>query len=90
MTKLNDNLHKRLVRMRKDLNSYLELHLCNENNRFSVSDLSSESEQPKRGRGKDKFLKCMKLNDADDEYFDADYLDDEDVYLVHQFLINRY
>lgn len=83
MSKLNQILHKRLVRIRKDLDSYLELHLPKEDNKFSASVVSSESEQPKRGGVAEKFLNYMKLDDDsfDDEYFDDDYLDDEDVCL---------
>lgn len=78
MSKLNQILHKRLVRIRKDLDSYLELHLPKEDNTFSASLVSSESEQPKRGGVAEKFFNYMKL---DDDSFDDDYLDDEDVCL---------
>ena len=79
MNKLNQIFHKRLVRIRKDLDSYLELHLPKEDNTFSASVVSSESEQPKRGGVAEKFFNYMKLDAEDDEYFDDDYLDDEDV-----------
>jgi len=81
MGKLNEIFHKRLENIRKELDCYIELRLRKPNILFSAPTTSDVTEQPSKGGVMDKFLDYMKLMDEDEEYYDEDYLDDEDVCL---------
>ena len=79
MNILDQIFHKRLKRIRKDLDSYIELGLLIEKARSSAPVAGGASEEKKKGGVQEKFLRYMKLNDEDDEdYYDDDYLDEED------------
>lgn len=79
MTKLNEIFYKRLENIRKELDCYIELRLRKTNTLFSKQTASDVTEQPSKGGVMDKFLNYMKL--MDEEYYDEDYLDDDEVCL---------
>lgn len=81
MGKLNEIFYKRLENIRKELDCYIELRLRKPNTLFFELTTPDVTEQPSKGGVMDKYLNYIKLNDADDEYFDDDYLDDGDVCL---------
>lgn len=75
MSKLDEILHKRLERIREELNSYIDSHLPISEHKISVPARECATVEKKKGGVNPKFLNYMKLND--DTYDDEDYLDDE-------------
>lgn len=75
MSKLDEILHKRLERIREELNSYIDLHLPISEHKISVPARECATVEKKKGGVNPKFLNYMKLND--DTYDDEDYLNDE-------------
>ena len=71
MSKLDEIFHKRLERIREELNSYIESRLAATEHKFSAPI----PEEKKKVSVHDKFLNYMKL--CEDE-FDDDYLDEVD------------
>lgn len=77
MSKLDEIFHKRLERIREELNSYLDLRLGADETKLFAPTLGENSEKKKKGGVQEKFLQHMKLNAEEDDYYDSDYLDEE-------------
>lgn len=77
MSKLDKIFHKRLERIREELNSYIDSRLTITEHKRSSLAPRGVPEEKKRNGIQDKFLNYMKLNDEEDNYFDSDYLGDE-------------
>ena len=77
MSKLDELLHKRLEKIRDELNRYIDWHLGLSEVKIS-EPTSKECSEEKHDSVMDKFLHYMKLNDEDEyEYWDSDYQEDE-------------
>lgn len=74
MSKLDEIFKKRLKRIRKELNSYIDSHLPISEYKISAPAMECPTEEKKTGGVNPKFLNYMKLND---DTYDEDYLDDE-------------
>ena len=69
--------HKRLNRIREELNAYLDAHLSvTEHKHFASAPTTTPAER-KRGNVREKFLSHMHLNSVKDDYCDADDLTEE-------------
>ncbi len=77
MSKLDQILHKRLERIREEINSYIESRLAITEPKISVLIPGRVPDEKKKGGVQDKFLNYRKINDKEDHYFDSDDLDDE-------------
>lgn len=77
MRKLDEIFHKRLERIREELNSYIDSHLPISENKISVPARECATVEKKKGGVNPKFWNYMKLNDPEGEYLDSDYLGDE-------------
>lgn len=78
ISKLDEIFHKRLEKIREELNSYIESRLAIAEHKFSAPIPERIPEEKKKGSVQDKFLNYMKLCDEDEEYYDDDYLDEVD------------
>ena len=78
MSKLDEIFHKRLEKIREELNSYIESRLAIAEHKFSAPIPERIPEEEKKDSVQDKFLNYMKLCDEDEEYYDDDYLDELD------------
>lgn len=70
MSKLNEIFHKRLDKMREELNSYIESHLSTKEQKPSTPIFADTSLEKVKGGVQEKFLSYMKLDDEDGEYYD--------------------
>lgn len=78
MSKLDEIFRKRLERIRKELNSYIDSRLVITEHKLSVPVPGRVPEEKKKGGVQDKFRNYMKLCDEDEEDYDDDYLDEVD------------
>lgn len=76
MNRLDVIFYKRLERIRKELDAYINLRRSGEEQIFSAPTASGEIEEKKNGGILEKFLSYMKLND--DVYDDSDDMDEEE------------
>lgn len=77
MSKLDEIFHKRLERIREELNSYIDLRLAKDEVKLSAPIVGETLEEKKKRSGvQEKFLQYMKLDD--EAYGDDDYLEEVD------------
>lgn len=69
MSKLSEIFHKRLDKMREELNSYIESHFSTKEQKPSTPIFAATSLEKVKGGVREKFLSYMKLDD-DGEYYD--------------------
>ena len=79
MRNLDIIFHKRLNRIRKELNAYLDSNLSITENKPSASAPATAPAEKKRGGVQEKFLSHMQLNSVKDDCCDVDYLNRPDL-----------
>lgn len=79
MSGLDEMLHKRLERIRAELNTYISRKYCGTEEHILSVPTASDSVDKKTAGISEKFLHFMMLSaDDEEDYLEEDYLDEED------------